>query len=75
MICQHIGGAIVCRSGQRQRCKCGRSALLLCDWKQPAKNSGTCDAPICDRCTTSPAPGKDLCSAHAAEFETWKAQP
>ena len=71
MHCQHIGSAIVC--GPTQRCKCGNRATLLCDWKVPSKRSGTCDAPICRRCTTSPAADKDLCQTHAAEFEAWKA--
>jgi hypothetical protein len=70
MNCQHIGNAIVC--SPRRRCKCGRRATLLCDWKQPKKKSGTCDAPICARCTTSPAADKDLCAKHAAEFQAWK---
>jgi len=69
MNCQHIGNAIVCGTRRRQRCKCGRPAGLLCDWKVDGKRSGTCDAPICDGCTTSPAPNKDLCPTHAAELE------
>ncbi len=78
MNCQRVilpdgGAAIVCGTRRRQRCKCGRPGTLLCDWKVPTKQSGTCDAPICDRCATSPAPDKDLCPKHAAEFETWKA--
>jgi len=75
--CQNIslpggGHAIVC--GPTRRCKCGRKATLECDWKVPSRKSGTCDRPICDRCTISPAPGKDLCPAHAAEFQQWKAR-
>ena len=61
--------AIVCT--QTRRCACGRPHTLLCDWKMPAKASGTCDAPLCRKCTTSPAPDKDLCANHAAE---WKAR-
>ena len=53
------GVAIVCTRGRR--CPCGRPATLECDWKVPTRKSGTCDAPICTGCTTSPAPGKDLC--------------
>lgn len=56
-----------------RRCSCGARARLECDWKVPSRKSGTCDAPICEACTTSPAPGKDLCKAHAAEFEARKA--
>lgn len=76
MTCERVtlpggGGAIVC--GPTRRCKCGRRATLLCDWKVPTKKSGTCDAPLCDRCATSAAPDKDLCAAHAVAFEAWKA--
>ncbi len=78
MACQHVslpdgGSAIVCTSRQRQRCACGRLATLLCDWKVPAKRSGTCDAPVCTSCATSPAPDKDLCVKHAGEFDRWQA--
>lgn len=78
MKCQHVtvpGGysAIVCGTRTRHRCKCGRAADLLCDWKVKGKRSGTCDRPICSRCTTKPAPDKDLCLEHAAEYERWKA--
>lgn len=59
--------------GPTQRCRCGNRATLLCDWKVPGKKSGTCDAPICRKCATSPAPEKDLCAKHAAEWKTWKA--
>ena len=50
-----IGSGFVCTSEKRKRCACGRRADLLCDWKVAGKKSGTCDAPICSRCTTSPA--------------------
>lgn len=80
MICDVVpmtvgGNAIVCSSGRGRRCKCGKRATLLCDWKKPRKRSGTCDAPLCRSCTTSPAPEKDLCPAHAAEWEARKAAP
>lgn len=69
------GVAIVCTGRQRpKKCKgCGRPAGLACDWKVPNRKSGTCDAPICARCTTSPAPGKDLCPDHAEAFKAWLA--
>lgn len=77
MICERVtlpngAAAIVCSSRKRQRCACGRPATLLCDWKVPGK-SGTCDAPICTACATSPAPGKDLCAVHARTFAEWRA--
>lgn len=68
------GAAIVCGTRTRtRRCACGRPATLLCDWKVPGRRSGTCDKPICDDCTTSPARGKDLCPAHAAALREWMA--
>lgn len=77
MTCEHVtlpGGAtaIVCSSHRQQRCRCGRSATLLCDWKTPSK-SGTCDAAICTACAVSPTPDKDLCPKHAAAYREWKA--
>ncbi len=68
-------GAIVCSRGpRRQRCACGKPATRLCDWKMKATGSGTCDAPICAACTTSPAPEKDLCPTHAAAWRTWQTE-
>lgn len=81
MTCETVrlpGGqvAIVCGRGRRNRprCGCNRIATLECDWKVPSRRSGTCDAPICDRCTTVPAPDKDLCPTHAEEWKRWKAK-
>ena len=79
MTCHHVplaggGHAIVCTREKTQRCACGRRATLLCDWKVPGKRSGTCDAPICSSCTTSPARDKDLCPKHAEEYQAWRAQ-
>lgn len=68
------GAAIVCGVRGRQRCACGRPATLLCDWKVPTKKSGTCDAPICSRCATSPAQDKDLCEKHATAYAEWRAR-
>ena len=68
------GKAIVCSGRARtKQCHCGNPATLACDWKVPARKSGTCDAAICARCTTAPAPDKDLCPAHAVAFESWQA--
>lgn len=61
--------AIVCTTSPKKRCVCGGVAGLLCDWKVPARRSGTCDRPICAKCSHAPAPGKDLCPEHAA---AWK---
>jgi hypothetical protein len=79
MVCERItlpsgGAAIVCSSRRRQRCRCGRPATRLCDWKVPTRRSGTCDAPVCSNCSTTPAPDKDLCPPHAEAFASWKAR-
>lgn len=79
MTCEQVtlpggGTAIICSPGRAKRCACGKRAPLLCDWKVPEHRSGTCDAPLCRDCTTSPAPGKDLCRAHARAYEAWKAR-
>ena len=68
-------GATICSRGKRPiKCRsCGRPGDRLCDWKVPKRKSGTCDDPICSRCSTSPAPDKDLCPVHAEQFERWKA--
>lgn len=79
MTCEFVslpggGVAIVCGTRTRRKCRgCGRPATLECDWKVPGRKSGTCDAPICARCATSPAPGKDLCPDHAEAYKAWLA--
>lgn len=59
--------AIVCTGRQpKKRCvECGKPADLLCDWKIKDPRRSTCDAPLCARCTSKPAPDKDLCPMHA----------
>lgn len=79
MVCTPItlpGGARGFACGPRRKpkpCACGSGlpAGLLCDWKTPDGPKPTCDAPICAACTHVPAPDKDLCPTHAAE---WKAR-
>lgn len=78
MVCTRVTlpdgmAAIVCGPRlRRKRCGCGsgKPAALLCDWKVAG---GTCDAPICEVCTHSPAPDKDLCPTHAAEWRAMAA--
>ena len=65
---------IVCGRSRRRRCKCGRVADRQCDWRVPERSSGTCDAFICSRCSTSPAPEKDICPAHRPALEAWQAR-
>lgn len=62
--------AIVCTTGRRQRCACGKPATKLCDWKVKTKRSGTCDRPLCKTCSQVPAPDKDLCPDHAAAWKS-----
>ena len=63
------GGVCILRmAGKRPKnCPCGVLSTRLCDWKVGAGR--TCDAPLCDNCTSSPAPGKDICPTHAAEWK------
>jgi hypothetical protein len=64
--------------------KCGAASTRLCDWilkssdtpppiigRAKSRRVRTCSTPICDACTSSPAPNKDLCPTHDAE---WKAR-
>lgn len=78
MACQSIslpggGTAIVCTRERPARCACGHLHTRLCDWKVPDRKSGTCDAPLCAVCSTSPAPDKDLCPDHAEAWRKWLA--
>jgi hypothetical protein len=74
MVCERVqmpggGFAIACgvrRKAKRCACGSGLPATRLCDWKVPG---GTCDADLCGGCTHIPAPDKDLCPAHAAEWQ------
>lgn len=56
--------AIVCsRPARGSYCTCGRRAPLVCDWPVPEKNSGTCDKPICPRCSRKQGE-RDYCLTH-----------
>lgn len=56
---------------------CGWISTRLCDWKvadvHGFKNGGTitCDRPVCDACTWSPEPDKDLCPACVQQYRRW----
>lgn len=75
------GRAIVCTRGRvskkkgKARCvECRlRPASRECDWKVGKQNGKdvTCDMPLCDTCTFSPAPEKDLCPLHKGKYECW----
>lgn len=76
MACEYIEvhghRAIICGLPKRKRCSsCGAPADRMCDWKIGATRRGKrkdCDAPICARCSTMPAPDKDLCREHATAW-------
>jgi hypothetical protein len=51
-------------------CACGKPSTRLCDWI--IGRGRTCDAPLCDACTSSPAKDKDLCKRHA---QLWAKDP
>ena len=76
-MCEHLNingtNVIVCRARQkRQWCACGRPCDFLCDWKVPAKKSGTCDTPICKAHAKQVAPDKHLCPLHQRKYDEWK---
>ena len=77
MVCQAIAFAngmrgIACGPGSRKRCRCGRFADLLCDWKIARDPDRTCDKPICSVCSFSPVEGKDLCREHKQAYDAWR---
>lgn len=58
---------IACHRGRRPSCKCGRVETRQCDFPLKGRKAGkTCDASLCDRCTTKMGPELDYCPAHAA---------
>jgi hypothetical protein len=76
--------AIICsRGGSAKRCTyCGARASQLCDFpvlkpatlRKPA-HKGTCDAPLCVRCTWKIAGDGDLCRAHAPLWDELLGKP
>ena len=76
MKCTHLpGGIIICgRRDRSQTCKAhGAKATKLCDWK--TGNGKTCDEPLCNVCTFSPEPGKDICPHHKAMWDKHPKNP
>lgn len=79
MPCHHVrfpgGSAIVCMGRPRLRScpNCGQKTRdpRECDWK--IGDGKTCDAKLCERCSFSPSPGKDLCPEHHTAFDSWNA--
>ena len=74
------GTAIVC-SGRGRRPKpcayCGRPSSRLCDFPVTKDRGvkGTCDAPLCERCTARIAGDGDLCRAHAPLWDQKLGRP
>lgn len=62
------GGGFVCGgAARRRRCStpgCDQWAGFECDYQLRGKKSGTCDAPICERCRAIVG-GLDYCKPHA----------
>ncbi len=56
----------------RKLCACQRPAFALCDWKDAAHKSGTCDQPICGLHAKEVLPGKFLCPRHWLKYELLK---
>jgi len=67
IVCTRPGKLPICSCGDENG-RCGQRAPFLCDWKLPT--GGTCDRPLCEKHTASPAAGKDLCPAHAFQWDT-----
>jgi hypothetical protein len=61
-----VMSGFACGSRSRAKpCKCGRKSTKLCDHPLTGKLAGkTCDAPLCDHCSTSAGPDRDLCPVH-----------
>jgi hypothetical protein len=77
-VCERIqlpggGTAMICASGTHSaHCRCGRSAVALCDWKVPGNHSGTCDAPLCADHAKAVARNKHLCPEHDRAWSAWQ---
>ena len=71
--------ALVCSRGGRRSspCRyCGRASSRLCDFPVTrGLHKGTCDAPLCDRCTSRIAGNGDLCRAHAPLWDAAIGKP
>lgn len=80
-----LADGLVCLNFGRARNKkapppcvcCGWISERECDWVvNPSivtHGKRTCDAPLCDHCTTSPAPEKDICPKHVGLLKAWLA--
>jgi len=72
------GFAFLCRGRQRpRRCRyCGGTSNRLCDFPVERNGQGgTCDRPICSRCTTRISGERDLCRAHAPLWDMQADRP
>ena len=76
--------AIVCSRGRSSKpcAYCGRASTRLCDFPVLKKirstgleTKGTCDVPLCDRCTSKIAGDGDLCRAHVPLWDAQLGKP
>jgi len=76
--------AFICSRGRRARpcAYCGSASSRLCDFpvlrtvgRNPQRVKGTCDSPLCDRCTSKIAGDGDLCRAHAPLWDAALGKP
>jgi hypothetical protein len=70
--------ALICSRGRtRKRCRyCSGAGGRLCDFPVTRDGvRGTCDAPLCSRCTTKIAGDGDLCRAHAPLWDAALGRP
>lgn len=71
---------IACTRGRQPKpcAYCGRPSSRLCDFPVKVGDLGhktTCDAPLCDRCTTKIAGDGDLCRTHAPLWDAALGKP
>ena len=68
--------AIVCGRRASKSCRyCHGASSRLCDFPVVREGKrGTCDAPLCSRCTTRIAGDGDLCRAHAPLWDMARGQ-
>jgi len=68
-----------CSRGRRSKpcAYCSRPSSRLCDFPVMKDHGikGTCDCPLCDRCTTGFAREGDLCRAHAPLWDQKLGRP
>lgn len=64
------GGVAICKAAAapRKRCRwCDLWSVALCDFPDPKRKSGTCDAPMCEIHQANVGPDRDYCPDHKGE--------